>query len=148
MLLPSSWQITTQLKKWPSECQAKYYVVFCVMVTLIHNFGSLTIGHGAQSLQKGEESLYVVATTANQCRSSRRCATHSVLARAQAVFDAKPSTSTAAPLAVITNQITCVDVVKSIPCARPAATTVPDTATPSDALTCRLVDAIPAATPT
>src|ERR1700722_1847077 len=117
------------------------------MVTLINSFDSLTIGHGAQRLQEGEESLYVVAPTPNQCRSSRRCATRSVLARAQAVFDAKPSTSTAAPHTVITHQIACVDVVKSVPRPCPAAPTVPDTATPSAAPTCRLVEAIAAATP-
>lgn len=41
----------------------------------------------------------------NQCDSSNRCTTRSVLPRAHAVFDAKPSTSTAAPHAVITHQI-------------------------------------------
>ena len=71
----------------------------------------------------------------------------SELARAQGVFDAGPSASTAAPHAVITHQIACVAMVKSVPRAWPAATTVPDTATPSAAPTCRLVDAIAAATP-
>ena len=41
----------------------------------------------------------------NQCDSSNRCATRSLLPRAHAVFDAKPSTSTAAQDAVITHQI-------------------------------------------
>jgi hypothetical protein len=50
--------------------------------------------------------------------------------RAQAVFDPKPSANTTAPHAVITHQIACVAVVKSMPCTRLAATTVPDTATP------------------
>ena len=48
---------------------------------------------------------------------------------------------------VITHQIACVARVKSVPCARLAATTVPDTATPRATPTCRLVDAIAAATP-
>ena len=83
----------------------------------------------------------------NQCRYSSRCATRSVLARAQAVLDANPSTSTAALHAVITHQIACVAVVKSIPCTWLAATTVPDTATPRAAPTWQLVDAMAAATP-
>jgi hypothetical protein len=70
-----------------------------------------------------------------------------VLARAKVVFDANPSTSTTAPHAVITHQIACVAVAKSVPRARLAATTVPDTATPSAAPTWRFVDAITAATP-
>jgi hypothetical protein len=55
--------------------------------------------------------------------------------------------NTAAPHAVITHQIACVAVVKSVPCALLTATTVPDTATPIAAPTCRLVEAIAAATP-
>jgi len=82
-----------------------------------------------------------------QCRSSSKCATCAALALAQAVFEAKPSANTTALHAVITHQIACVAVVKSMPCTRLALTTVPDTATPRAAPTCRLVDAIAAATP-
>src|ERR1700742_3448752 len=71
----------------------------------------------------------------------------SVLSRAQAVLEAKPMISTTAPQAVITHQIGCVDVVKSLPPARLAATMVPETAMPMAAPTCRLVEAIAAATP-
>src|SRR5580700_401372 len=79
--------------------------------------------------------------------SSNRCATRFVLARDHAVSDARPSTSTAAPQAVITHQMACVAVVKSVPRAWLMATIVPETATPMAAPTWRLVEAMAAATP-
>ena len=70
-----------------------------------------------------------------------------MLCRAHGVFDAKPSRSTIAPQAVITHQMACVAVVKSVPRAWLMATTVPETATPMAAPTWRLVEAMAAATP-
>ena len=87
---------------------------------LINKFGSLSIVIGS-TLGFGLALPLIADTPAdgrldtrrlcinwpipNQCDSSNRCATRSVLPRAHAVFDAKPSTSTAAPHAVITHQI-------------------------------------------
>ena len=52
---------------------------------------------------------------AGQWGSSSKCAIRSVLASAQVVFDANPSTSTVTPHAVITHQIAWVAVLKSVP---------------------------------
>src|SRR5271170_5818057 len=75
------------------------------------------------------------------------CATRPVLECAHGVLEAQPSSRTRAPHPVMIHQIGCVASVKPNPFAWLAATTVPATATPSAAPTCRPVDAIAAATP-
>src|SRR5580692_1793291 len=75
------------------------------------------------------------------------CATRLVLAWAHGVFDTQPRSRTTAPQPVTIHHMGCVVCVKSDPLAWPAATTVPATAIPRAAPTCRLVDAIAEATP-
>src|SRR5271165_358561 len=76
-----------------------------------------------------------------------KSATRPVVAWAQYVVDPQPNSRMMAPQPVMIHQIGCVAWVKSDPFAWLALTTVPATATPSAAPTCRPVEAMAAATP-